>query len=329
MALRKCKECGNDVSTTAKSCPKCGAVQKTKTHGCVGCLGVLVIVAVVIFVLMLSIDTKPSSPKGIGSAAPDPKMVTPTAPENPAPEEEHSLAKPQTSAIVDPEQAVAEAKESLQKAHAAAMKKLEARADYQKAKEDLESARQRMVEASKTDGNPDLGAAMHDYAAASDAISAMNKEAANSVAVKAAEQRLAEALAAAPGTPEHVEYEVRKALGESNRNVARVFRVQIDSRVIQVYFSISDNLTEGWIKRRAKTDVVNILKAIQGSGYGYSQVTAVGTFSMKDTYGNSSEEMVLRATYKRSTVDRINWDGFLTDNIYSIADSVWLHPAFQ
>jgi len=35
MALKKCKECGNDVSTKATSCPKCGAVLKKKT----GCLG--------------------------------------------------------------------------------------------------------------------------------------------------------------------------------------------------------------------------------------------------------------------------------------------------
>lgn len=28
MGLQKCKECGNDVSTQAKSCPKCGAVIK-------------------------------------------------------------------------------------------------------------------------------------------------------------------------------------------------------------------------------------------------------------------------------------------------------------
>jgi len=30
MALKACKECGNDVSTEAASCPKCGAVLKKK-----------------------------------------------------------------------------------------------------------------------------------------------------------------------------------------------------------------------------------------------------------------------------------------------------------
>ena len=38
MGLRKCKECGNEVSTEAASCPKCGAVTKKKT-GLLGYIG--------------------------------------------------------------------------------------------------------------------------------------------------------------------------------------------------------------------------------------------------------------------------------------------------
>ena len=30
MALKKCRECGNDVSTEAAGCPRCGAVVKKK-----------------------------------------------------------------------------------------------------------------------------------------------------------------------------------------------------------------------------------------------------------------------------------------------------------
>ena len=136
------------------------------------------------------------------------------------------------------------------------------------------------------------------------------------------------APAPAGGTASRVEYEVKKALGTSNRKVTRVSKVQTAGQTIHVHFSINDNLTEGFIKTGAKMNVERILKAIQRSGYDYSEVTAIGTFSMQDKFGNSSEDKVLQATYKRSTVDRINWDGFLTDNIYSIADGVWLHPAF-
>jgi hypothetical protein len=46
MALKKCKECGKDVSTQADKCPHCGACVKTQ----IGCLGAI---AVILGVLIL------------------------------------------------------------------------------------------------------------------------------------------------------------------------------------------------------------------------------------------------------------------------------------
>ncbi len=123
--------------------------------------------------------------------------------------------------------------------------------------------------------------------------------------------------------------EIEKALGKSYRNVKRVSDVQTTGKTVKVRFSINDNLTAGMIKGSAMTDIQRILKSVQSAGYPYSEISVVGTFPLKDRFGNSSEDEVVRATYKRSTVDRINWDGFDENNIYKIADSVWLAPAFQ
>ncbi len=46
MALVKCKECGNEMSTTAAACPKCGAKRKKP----VGIVGVVVVAALAFFV---------------------------------------------------------------------------------------------------------------------------------------------------------------------------------------------------------------------------------------------------------------------------------------
>lgn len=46
MALVKCKECGTEVSTSAKQCPKCGSPSPTKSGG------VLRIIAIVIGALV-------------------------------------------------------------------------------------------------------------------------------------------------------------------------------------------------------------------------------------------------------------------------------------
>lgn len=52
MALKQCKECGNEVSTKAESCPKCGAILKKK----MGCLGQIISVFLVLFILWMISD---------------------------------------------------------------------------------------------------------------------------------------------------------------------------------------------------------------------------------------------------------------------------------
>ena len=46
MALRKCKECGSQVSSRAATCPHCGAPTKRKTNPLVGLLAFVIIIAV-------------------------------------------------------------------------------------------------------------------------------------------------------------------------------------------------------------------------------------------------------------------------------------------
>lgn len=58
MALQPCRECGTEVSTSAESCPKCGApiagtkstegpFLQTMNAGCAGCLVIIVIIALI------------------------------------------------------------------------------------------------------------------------------------------------------------------------------------------------------------------------------------------------------------------------------------------
>jgi len=44
MALKKCKECGKEVSTKADLCPHCGAKQKRKGIGCGGAILILIVI---------------------------------------------------------------------------------------------------------------------------------------------------------------------------------------------------------------------------------------------------------------------------------------------
>lgn len=125
---------------------------------------------------------------------------------------------------------------------------------------------------------------------------------------------------------------VRDALGDSNRD--DVERVQ-DVTYLRAYksavvtWAIDDNLTEGLLKEGVEVDIADILQAVQESGVKVKDLNLQGTFSMVDQLGNASEDTVVRATYKGSTISAINFDNFLTDNVFEIAEAATLHPEFQ
>ena len=65
MALRKCKECGKEVSSKASACPNCGApVKKAPTqYGCGGCLGFLLIGVVLLSIIGHFLPESASPPR--------------------------------------------------------------------------------------------------------------------------------------------------------------------------------------------------------------------------------------------------------------------------
>ncbi len=71
MALRKCKDCGGDVSKKAETCPHCGAPLRKKKGGSqvAGCL-VLIIIGVVLAVIFSTGDDKPRAQQAAGRGRP-------------------------------------------------------------------------------------------------------------------------------------------------------------------------------------------------------------------------------------------------------------------
>jgi hypothetical protein len=83
MATRKCKDCGNQVSTRAKQCPHCGAPVKRKS-GCLGVIVLLFLIFVGIGIISSSVDQKPkpnsSAPRASSSSSDTTAPVRPPAP---------------------------------------------------------------------------------------------------------------------------------------------------------------------------------------------------------------------------------------------------------
>jgi hypothetical protein len=129
--------------------------------------------------------------------------------------------------------------------------------------------------------------------------------------------------------------DIEKELGTSNRDVPRVSDLYFDTTTgeLNLVIAANDNLTEDFIKIGIRSDIVDTLKTIQQSktSVPYKSVAVVVTFPLVDVYGASKETNVVIATYTRETLDRINWDNFLSDNIYEVAnqDSLYMHPSMR
>ncbi|WP_257205865.1 hypothetical protein [Bacillus sp. AFS051223] len=60
-----------------------------------------------------------------------------------------------------------------------------------------------------------------------------------------------------------------------------------------------------------------------------SEVVFFWKFQLEDAYGNKKQENVMKVTYNRETIDKINFDNFSFKNIPTTADQYWQHPAID
>lgn len=134
---------------------------------------------------------------------------------------------------------------------------------------------------------------------------------------------------ATPEPGEALRAAVAGALGNSNRGVERLVSVVDANGRIEVDWAINDNLSEDLTRGGAQLEAVDILKAIVASGYEYDFILMRGTFPLRDTAGNVEESKVVELFFSRETVNGFDFGGFFDHrNIYELADSAQIHPAF-
>ena len=132
--------------------------------------------------------------------------------------------------------------------------------------------------------------------------------------------------------PEQVRAAVEDVLRESNRDVKRVITAALpEGKNPQIYirWTINDNLTEGMITGSARNDATKILRAIHDTGIPFKAILIEGIYPLADKFGASTDTIVVHALYTKATIDRIEFDNFLSDNVYAVADEANIHPVFQ
>jgi len=128
---------------------------------------------------------------------------------------------------------------------------------------------------------------------------------------------------------------IEDAIGtKTNRDIPKIsdlsfFIADNDLLDVNLRIAFDDNLSTSWVKSSARIDIADVLEQLKKDNLPVNNIHIEGTFALVDVRGNTSEDVVVRAEYSRREFMQVNWDNFLTDNIYIIADSVAIHPAFR
>lgn len=123
---------------------------------------------------------------------------------------------------------------------------------------------------------------------------------------------------------EWIKNEVIKTVGEEQ---------YIDSNYVpDTHFSlIKFKGRESWNNKKTiegmYNDIYRILKAISKDIDVDVDFNVV--YSMVDKYGNSSDDIVIKATYKNGTIKKINYDNIAFNTIPSLADGWWDAPGVR
>lgn len=122
---------------------------------------------------------------------------------------------------------------------------------------------------------------------------------------------------------------ISEAVGKTNRAAHQPLEVLFDGTQLSVTFAVHDNLTAGMIRLGAMHTVAEILRAAAGCPVAWQRASVAGTFPLQDKYGREIEQQVVVAAFRATEVRKVAWERFPRENVYQLADSLWVHPAFR
>lgn len=115
---------------------------------------------------------------------------------------------------------------------------------------------------------------------------------------------------------------IQDTLGESNRGVIRIIATGISSDGrIRITFAVDDAEDHQAILEKAKTDILDVMRALYTSGLLVSEVIMQGIFPIGDR-----EEEVVTATLSAKTAQQLNWATMAPARLWEKLDDSWVHP---
>lgn len=101
-----------------------------------------------------------------------------------------------------------------------------------------------------------------------------------------------------------------------------------DNGVLFVKVYAKDNVSEKYIKWGMWDNIKSATKALKDNKE-IKTISYAVVLPLQDQYGNSKNEVVMKADFGEGTRNKINWDNFNSKNTPNVAENYWEHPVVK
>ncbi|WP_227255732.1 hypothetical protein [Bacillus thuringiensis] len=99
-----------------------------------------------------------------------------------------------------------------------------------------------------------------------------------------------------------------------------------NDKIVLVTAEAKESATQNYTRKGMWMDTISILKDLKDEK-GISEITLFYKYPLVDAYGNEKKDNVMKLQFNRDTLDKVNYDNLLHDNLPKIANQYWEHPA--
>lgn len=106
--------------------------------------------------------------------------------------------------------------------------------------------------------------------------------------------------------------------------------IEFENNGLNIEYTASDNLSINLIKQGVLIDAKDLTQRLSSIVPEETiSINIMASRELVDQYGDTELTTVHIVSFDRSTWEKINWDNFITDNIPTVADYYWVHPALK
>lgn len=128
---------------------------------------------------------------------------------------------------------------------------------------------------------------------------------------------------------DEVEKIITDKLGKNNNMKKKVIeKIETTDISLNLILNASDNFTLDMTKRGIWMDSIKILEPLSKVN-NIKQINVDWQLPLVDKYGNEKDAAVMKFSIDKATLDKINWDNFLTENFPEVVNSYDEHPALS